>query len=162
MLTTDGAHLAAIGRLVERLSIEGLNWALTGSLAHRLQGVDVSVDDVDVQTDEVSAYRAEQLLAPWSVEAVALKKSAAIESHFGRFRFSDLGVDVEVMGALRKRRDDGTWTEATDPAEHRRIVIVGDMRVPVLSLDYEAEAYELIGRTDRAALLRAAARAPRT
>ncbi|MGH9012647.1 MAG: nucleotidyltransferase domain-containing protein [Acidimicrobiia bacterium] len=76
--------------------------------------------------------------------------SSNIKSHFGRLRFGDLGVDLEVMGAVQTLTPDGTWTPPTDPAQHRRLVNLDDAQVPVLSLSYEADAYARLGRADRA------------
>ena len=59
---------------------------------------------------------------------------------------------------MQKRADDGSWGMPADPAQHRRIVQMGPLAVPVLKLEYEASAYERIGRSERAELLRRYAR----
>jgi hypothetical protein len=46
----------AVERLVANLPVDEVNWALTGSVAHRLQGADIECHDVDVQTDAPGAY----------------------------------------------------------------------------------------------------------
>ncbi len=84
------AHRDALAVICARLPLATVDWALTGSAGHRLQGVD----------------------APW-------------------------GPPV-------------------DPADHRRIVRYAGFDVPVLDLSHEAEAYDLMGRHERAALLRRA------
>ena len=154
MLGLPPRYGAAVGRLVDHLPLQEVNWALTGSVGHRLQGVEVDCHDIDVQTDEAGAYEVARRLAPWVVEPVALRASPRLESHFGRLHFQDLDVDVEVMGALRTHLPGGVWTPPTDPADHRLLVPLGPRRVPVLSLQYEAGAYERLGRHDRARLLR--------
>ena len=72
-------------------------------------------------------------------------------SHYGAFELE--GIRVEVVGALQKRRADGTWEPPVDVTERRTFVDLGDVRVPVLSLAYEVAAYERLGRSKRAALL---------
>lgn len=84
-----------------------------------------------------------------SVEYAELE---SIRSHFGVLDFD--GVPVEVMGAVQKRREDGTWEPPVDITAHREVVDFRGGRLPVLSLAYEARAYERLGRTERAALLR--------
>lgn len=148
------SYRLAAARLVEALPAKDINWALTGSVAHFLQGAHVVCHDVDVQTDADGAYEVAARLDRWAVEPVEYRSSEKMRSHFGRFRFHDLRIDVEVMGALQKRTASGDWTEPADPAEHRLFVAAAGVEVPVLSLSYEAEAYELIGRPDRAELLR--------
>lgn len=76
-----------------------------------------------------------------------------MSSLFGVFEID--GIQVEVMGAVRKRARPGDpWGPPTDPRDHCHLVTVDGHTVPVLSLEYEAEAYEAIGRTERAKLLR--------
>ena len=146
----------AVERLVDLLPVSDVNWALTGSVAHRLLGADLDCRDIDVQSDEGGAYEIASRLSLCSgvLEPVSSRTSTQIQSHFGRFRFGDLAVDIEVMGALRRRTGDGLWSAPTNPAEHRIMVPLGPRHVPVLSPDYEAEAYESLGRFDRAAMLR--------
>ena len=147
-------HRLAVERLVDSLPLAEVNWALTGSVAHRLLGLDLECRDVDVQSDERGAYEIATRLAGWVVEEVVLRSSAKVQSHFGRIRFEDLHLDVEVMGAVRKLTTDGLWSAPTDPAHHRMLIPVGPRQVPVLSVEYEAEAYEWFGRDARARLLR--------
>lgn len=66
-----------------------------------------------MQTDERGAYEIATRLAGWVVEAVGLRSSAEVRSHFGRIRFEDLHLDVEVMGAVRKLTTDGLWNPPT-------------------------------------------------
>lgn len=148
-------HRVAVERVVDLLV--GINWALTGSVAHRLQGANVECGDLDIQTDEPGAYWAGEALCEYVVEPVRFRRSVDITSHFGRFRFDDLNVDLEVMGAIDKLSIDGSWTGPTDPSQHLVEVTLADRRVPVLSLEYEADAYEMLGRHERARLLREAA-----
>jgi hypothetical protein len=110
--------------------------------------------DVDVQTDERAAYEVARRLDRWMVDPVVIWQSETMRSHFGRAVFEDLGVDVEIMGAVQKRHSGGPWSAATDPAAHRHVVSVGPVRLPVLSRVYEADAYDVIGRAERAKLLR--------
>ncbi len=148
-------HRVAVQRVVDLLV--GINWALTGSVAHRLQGLDVECGDLDIQTDEPGAYSAGEAMRGYVVEPVRFRRSVNMTSHFGRFRFDDLDVDLEVMGAIEKLLTDGSWTGPTDPSQHLLEVTLGDRRVPVLSLKYEAHAYEMLGRHERARALRNAA-----
>jgi len=82
--------------------------------------------------------------------AAALK---TIQSHFGTLRIE--GVVVEVMGALRKRDREGEWTAPVPIDRRREFVEFCGRPIPVLSIEYEATAYERLGRTERAARLRA-------
>lgn len=142
-------HASVVRRLVDDL--DGVTWALTGSTSFALQGVPVDPDDVDVQTTAHGAYEIEARFADSVVEPVTRSSDDGIRSHFGVLSVD--GLRVEVMGGLQKRAG-GAWEPPTDVTDHREYVTLGDRRVPVLSLAYEADAYERLGRTERAALLR--------
>ena len=151
-----GDHLTALTILCGRLPLSTVNWALTGSLGHRLQGVDVSVNDIDLQTDAASTMVVAEALAEYVITLPRPRESERISSIFGTLVVA--GVPVEVMGGLRKRTGpNAAWGPPSDPAAHRVLVRHAGMTVPVLSLAYEADAYAAIGRPERAALLRAAA-----
>jgi len=146
----DERYRTAIDSLVTGLDGDE-PWALTGSASFALQGVPVEPDDIDVQTTEAGAYAVESAFADRVVEPVSFSVADRIKSHFGALEFG--GVRVEIMGAVQKRRPDGTWEPPVDVSEHRRFVDLDGRSVPVLSLAYEADAYERLGREQRAALL---------
>jgi hypothetical protein len=135
--------------------MEGIqfDWAVTGSLGMVLQGMDLPVHDIDIQTDEDGAYEIERRLADFVVKPVLFKGSDRMRSRLGKLAID--GIQVEIMGAIQKRLPDGSWEAPVLVADHRRWVELTDLKVPVLSLEYEVEAYQLMGRADRAALIRA-------
>lgn len=145
------AHRAALRQLHERLAANGLPWAVTGSLGFALQGVPVAVRDIDIQTDRDGAYRIAALFAASVTLPVAYHADERIRSHFGTLTLD--GVAVEIMGAVQKRLADGAWEDPVDIAQHRQFVAFEGLRVPVLSLAYECQAYRRLGRLEKAALL---------
>lgn len=152
MTSLQESHRAAVKRLAKRIAEHDILWALTGSTSFVLQGVSLSPNDIDVQTTEEGAYAIEDLFEEHVTDPVTFSKAESIRSHFGAFDLE--GVRVEVMGDLQKRSEDGTWGVPPDLTEHKRTVDLDGTKIPVLSLEYEAEAYEQVGRTERADLLR--------
>jgi hypothetical protein len=146
------AHLSALRVLIACLSPTEVNWALTGSTAHAVQGVPVEPHDIDVQTDEAGAWKAAEALAAYCISPLRRVESQRMRSLLGSYAIE--GIAVELMGAVQKRGADGSWGAPTDPVEHRRVVRLGDLTVPVLALDYEASAYAQLGRHEQAELLR--------
>ena len=126
-------------------------WAVTGSLGFALQGLETAVNDVDLQTDRAGAYEMERRLSLYRVRPVAFSESERIRSHFGELEIR--GIKVEVMGDVQKRLPDGRWEDPVEVALHRRWVIWKGMRLPVLSLEYEARAYRIMGRNEKAQML---------
>jgi len=145
-------HRSVLRRIVTRLEKQPLNWAITGSLGFALQGVEVAVNDIDLQTDRESAYAIERLFADHMTRSVAFSAVAHIRSHFGAFELE--GVQVEIMGDIQKKLADGTWEAPVNPRDHRAWVMFEGMQVPVLSLAYEYRAYLKLGRLEKAALLK--------
>lgn len=118
----------------------------------RLQDVPLDPDDIDVQTTETGAYTIEECFSEDIIESVCFSEGEQIRSNFGVLELR--GVRVELMGAVQKRRQDGTWEPPVDIRNHRKFVTLNGMQIPVLSLRYEAQAYERLGRMERAERLR--------
>lgn len=150
----DDTYLAALHLIHDRIAGASLDWALTGSVAFALRGLDFSSPgDIDLQTDTAGAYVVEQRLAEYSVRPVHISQTERIRSHFGALQIE--GVTVEIMGDIQHKRPDGTWTDPVDIPARREWVEVDGLRLPLLSLAYEAEAYRRIGRPETARRLRA-------
>ncbi len=64
------------------------------------------------------------------------------------------GVEVEIIGGVQKRLENGEWEEPVNVAEHRRWVNWQGRSVPVLTLEYEVEAYRRMGRLEKAEQIR--------
>lgn len=145
-------YLEVLRMICSRLEENGINWALTGSLGMALQGVNVEIHDIDLQTDKRGAYEIEKCLKEYIVKPVRFSEPGRIRSHYGAFEIN--GVTVEVMGALQKRLEDGKWEEPVNIEDHKHWIIVDEIKVPVLSLAYEYQAYRILGREDKARILK--------
>ena len=143
--------LDVLRAIVERLDDGQVIWVVTGSLGMALQGVPRQPHDIDLQTDAPGAYEIEARFRPQVIRPVRWSTTGRLRSHFGTLLVG--GLEVEIIGDIQKRLPDGTWTPAPDLERHRRLVEVAGMRVPVLDLAYEAEAYAQMGRVARAEAL---------
>jgi len=121
-------------------------WAFTGSVGMNLQGVDLEIADIDIQTDQSGSYQIQNCLSEFIVAGVLYLESPNIRSHFGTFRINE--IDVEVMGDIEKRRDDGGWIAPPDLYPIIRHIDLEGVTVPVLDLEYEKEAYRILGRDE--------------
>ncbi len=134
--------------LCARLDGCPIPWAVTGSLGMALQGMDLAVHDIDLQTSREGAYEIERRLAEYGVEPVRFLASERIHSHFGAAVID--GVKVEIMGDLQKLLETGAWEAPVSVETYRRWINFEDLRVPVLDLAYEAQAYRRMGRIEKA------------
>jgi hypothetical protein len=146
------SHWRVLGRLCARLEPEGIAWAVTGSAGLALQGVPCDVHDLDIQGDEASVYAIERCFAGEVRQPVHWRQSEAIASHFGILELD--GVKVELMGGLQKRLPAGGWEAPVPVGKLRRFVEARGLRIPVLPLEHEYEAYRLMGRTAKAELIK--------
>lgn len=78
-------HRAALHRICDRLAVEPVIWALTGSTSFVLQGVPVLVNGIDIQTDETGAYRIAQCFTDQVTRPVTFSSTDRIRSHYGAF-----------------------------------------------------------------------------
>jgi hypothetical protein len=146
--------LDVLRKLYARLNGTDINWAVTGSFCFALQGVPMSeVHDIDLQSDAVGAYDIERLFVENVIRKVELSSTNTIRSHFGALQID--GIKVEIMGDIEKRSDAmSDWEGPPDLDRVKRYVQVDEMRIPVMDLEYEYQAYLEMGRTARAKLLR--------
>lgn len=148
----DLLYLDVLRQIHVRLSNTDVNWVVTGSLGFALQGVPVQPNDIDLQTDKAGAYAIERRFSDVVIRKVKFSATERIKSHFGALQID--GIKVEIMGDIQKRGSDGVWEEIVDPARYKRMVEINGMLMPVLSLEYEYQAYLKFGRIERAKMLR--------
>lgn len=147
------ALFVALTELVPELHVYCADpWCLIGSAGALMLGAEVRVADVDVL---VSRTDADALMARWvdrRDDTHAPADGDRFRSHFARFRFP--GLPVEVMGGLELDAGEG-W----QPVSPGKLVLVGlqGLAVPVPSLDDQIRIFESFGRDKdraRAAALR--------
>lgn len=144
------SFLSALQKLQALLDGQNVLWTITGSTAFALRGLPLTPNDIDLQTDAAGAYALEKLLADFVVKSVAFSSTGQIRSHFGQLLLD--GIRVEIMGDVEKRVN-GRWERPPDLAQHREYVKIDGLAMPVLSLAYEREAYEKMGRMETAVML---------
>ncbi|MCR8632223.1 nucleotidyltransferase domain-containing protein [Paenibacillus radicis (ex Xue et al. 2023)] len=148
MINSD--FVAVLKFLVERLSTSNINWAITGSTSFALQGLHYDPEDIDIQTDKKGAYEIESLFMDHVRRHVGFSSSGFIRSHFGELIIN--GISVEIIGDIEKIVD-GEWEKVPNLNEIKQLVRVFNLELPVLTLEYEAQAYEKLGRKDQAETL---------
>lgn len=149
-------HADVLSLLVEKVPPAENLWALTGSAGLRLQGVDLSVNDLDLQTDSKTVFLLEKELAEFMKVPVHLWESEHTLSYHGQAEIN--GLQVELLGDIRHRQPDGTWGTSLEIESVLVWVDWRNLKIPVLSLTHEAFAYEVMGRVQKAELIRSVIR----
>ena len=145
-------HSRALRQLYLGLKGSNVNWVVTASLNLALHGLPVQVRDIDVLTDKAGACEIERCFERHVVRAVSLRASKRIRSYFGVLLLE--GVDVEVMAELEVLDEVKGWQPTPRLASHREVIVWQGMPIPVRSLDAERTAYQQLGRTEKAELVR--------
>jgi len=148
----DRRYLNALSKIYARLNVSDVNWVLTGSVGFALQGMPVEIHDIDIQTDKVGAYEIESLFSESIVKKVDFSSTEKVRSHFGTLMID--GIKVEIMGDIQKRSENGEWEQPVDLQKHKQFVDIEGMHIPVLSLEYEYQAYVKLGRKEKAEMLK--------
>jgi hypothetical protein len=102
----------------------------------------------------VGAYEIERRFAPSVTRKVRFSSTEYIRSHFGALLLD--GITVELMGDIQKQLEDGSWEDPVELDRHKLVVTFEGMDIPVLSLEYETQAYRKLGRLERAQMLQEA------
>ncbi len=137
----------AVAFVAASLNDAGLPYKIVGGASVALHGVPIAVHDVDIETDEGTAYRIARLFADHVIQPVTFVEGEAYRSHFGRLRVAD--VTFEVMGDLH-RREGRAWVPTYTLT--LEVLSVHGVPVRVSWLEEEVLAYIRRGRLERAAL----------
>ncbi len=143
--------IAALRQLAARLDKQPVNWAITAGCGLALQGVPVEVRDIDLATNRAGAYRMADLFAAEIARPVRFSATEAVQSHYGAFVLA--GFEVEIIGDVQYRGDDGVWSEPLDITPHKHYLKIDGIILPVLTLEYEYASYVRLGRTAKRDLL---------
>ncbi len=146
MLPTS--HRQVLELLLTRLAAQGILWTLTGSTSFALQGMPLTPNDIDVQTDRYGVYVIADLFEADIIRPPFLYTTSWARSYFLVLAIE--GVAVEVMGDMQHANDVGGYDDPPDLTAHRRFVDLGGMAIPVLAFEYEIDAYRRMGRESRA------------
>jgi hypothetical protein len=134
--------LRVISRVLKDRDI--FEWVLVGSTSLALQGVDMDPEDIDILADKKGAYEIAELLREYEIQPVIFSRSELFASHFGKFNIQ--GVHVEIMGDLEILTD-GSWINVTaDRLQSKHICKIGEVEVPVSSLEKQFEFYKKSSR----------------
>ena len=148
----EDQHLNTLRKIYSRLEDNNVNWVITGSLGMALQGMTVDVHDIDIQTDKEGAYEIERRFSEYIVQPVSYIISERIRSHLGALEID--GIKVEIMGDIQKRSEDLAWEDPVEVELYKCWAGINGMQIPVLSLEYEYQAYLKLGRNEKAEMLR--------
>jgi hypothetical protein len=143
---------AVLHLIADQLRGTPITWAVTGSCSLALQGLAVAVRDIDLRTTAHDAYALEARFHFYQQRPVKFASTGTVQSHFGALEIK--GVQVEIVGDMQHWLPDGTWEPVVDMNRFKLWVRLGDIELPVMSLPFLYQAYQLLGRDDKVAILK--------
>jgi hypothetical protein len=144
-------HLKVLKKVYAALDPLDINWVVTGSTGLALWGIPLVPHDLDLQSDEPGTYGMEKALQQYVKQPVEFSSNGKLASHFGRLEID--GLQVEIMGEMKKLVG-GAWEGPVELTRYKRYISYHGMRLPLLDLAYEYEAYLKMGRLEKAALIK--------
>lgn len=145
-------HRTALHHFITTISPRKVNWVLTGSAGLRLQGVDVPVRDIDIQSDQLGINQILEKFEAKNREGPYSKETSIMRSYFAVIEINN--IKVELIGEVQHRQPDGSWGEKVDVRKYRHWITWKGILLPILDLEYEAEAYERLGRLEKVKVIR--------
>lgn len=137
-----------LARLARQLDTAGVRFVVSGGATFALHGIPCAVRDLDLLLDAAGAYRAHELFADRALLPMGWRESRDYRSHFGRYEFD--GVQVDMMADLTWREGE-RWLPIT--ANTEAVVEVEGVPVRVPWAEEEWLANIRRGRLERAGLI---------
>lgn len=136
--------------VLDRLAGQDIAWALAGSAALLLNGVQVEAHDLDLTTDESGVRAIADVLAEFVVTPVGWWETDEMASQFARLQVDGVQVDVIGRPFIVKRAE---GTVAIRPWSIRHELDFEGRKLPIIPLEAALIAYAMMGREAKVQLI---------
>ncbi|RLC73203.1 MAG: ribonuclease III [Chloroflexi bacterium] len=145
----DGLRRALLV-VLDRLAGRDVTWALTGSAALLLNGVQVEAHDLDLTTDQAGVQAVADALAEFVVTPAGWWETDELASQFARLQVGGVQVDVVGRPFVIKRPGGAV---AIRPWAIRHEIDFEGRKLPIIPLEAELIAYAMMGREAKVQLI---------
>lgn len=150
----------ALQRVCDRLGQAGNCWLVGGSCGLLLQGVRLGAmpRDVDVYADDVHVNALHGLIKDLAVDEPEVSETDTYHSTLSHYKLD--GYVMELVGSFKVRAMGSRYEVLVDKLllKEARMVMIGDVRVPLMPLGHELVFNVLRERPDRYEAIAAAMR----
>lgn len=140
----------ALHLILDRLAEREIPWALSGSAALFLNGMQVEVHDLDLTTDETGVRAIADALAEFVVTPPGWWETDKFASQFARLQVDGGQVDIVGRPFVVKRAE---GTVALQPWSIRRNIAFEGRKLPIIPLEAQLIAYVMMERETKAGLI---------
>jgi len=141
----------ALAEIERKLRDLEFPWALTGSMNHFFQGVNIFPMDIDLISTRTGVFAIEERLKEFGTQKSEYHTQPSIRSYYGIFKVHE--IQMEVMGEIENLLHDGQWYGHDRWMEHILCLPFENTSIPCLTLNYEYEVYTKLGFLRRAKLI---------
>lgn len=150
-LITSDVVLRCLRFVYKRVGDITCRWAVTGGASLLIHGVQSVAHDIDILCSEECAELFYISLQEFALTYLEYSEIGNVRSLFCRYIVS--GVRLEVMANVSNRLADRCWHENRLWQDFVEYVRIGDLRIPVLSLEYEQDIAGLLGQATKVSLI---------
>lgn len=129
----------ALKHILDKLSDKEVEWQLAGSANLKLQGIDVSVSDIDISTNEAGIIIFRDVLKPYIVKDFFNRK---INGHSLVCNIKNAEVEINTYK--------NTKLLFLDKTEQ---ILWHNLHIPITPLKYAREFYALIHRKEKVEII---------
>jgi hypothetical protein len=144
-------YISALIWIFDKLDSLNIKWAITGSMSHKVQGVNVLPRDIDIITTQCGAKKISILLDIYSIKVLKYRESERIRSYFSVFEYKN--IEFDVFAEIENKVSD-TFKMYHNYWEQNIIKIeINDRDIPFLALEYDMEVYKNLNMGKRVLLI---------
>jgi len=140
----------ALLTVLDRLAGRDIAWALAGSAALVLNGVQVNVHDLDLTTDETGVQVIADALAEFVVTPPGWLETEKFASQFARLQVGGVQVDIVGRPFVVKRAEGAVAIQSWSIRDE---IDFEGHKLPLIPLEAQLIAYAMMGREAKARLV---------
>ncbi|MBU1255431.1 MAG: hypothetical protein ABII95_02870 [Patescibacteria group bacterium] len=126
--------------------LNGLNYALIGSVGLYIQGIDLQSRDIDILTNSDEINKIVEILKEYQTKEMYFDKSEGRNSY--RVFFEIDGIEIEVLDNV------DNICRSKDSLDKKIFINYKDVKIPCIPLEEELKVYEKMGREDKVKLIK--------
>ena len=140
-------YLKVLKIIINKIGNKNIVWALSGSISLALQGIEVTINDIDILTNEHGAKELDNLLKEYCVQKSEYSSTEICRSIYGKYEINNIAV--EIMANYQYKLKTGEWSKLNNLNDIIMYSYKG-MRIRALTLKQRLQEYEDAGKENRA------------
>ncbi len=136
----------ALTKVAKDLNVNNINWGLGGSLLLYLQGIDTTVNDIDIVIDEEDIKKVEELVRKYGYIEKP-KSNIYLTEKF--YNITIDSIDIDLMIGFKVKTGNGIYSYPKGSKLVYETVLLDNTSINVCSLKDWLEAYIAMGRINK-------------